>query len=245
MTPEELQAYFTPELAEQVAINIVELIETQANDDNLDVDFRLSQGKMVGNLDGPNTWFQCDAIPGTKLEEVKSVIGQIFAKDFDEKNEEEVKTAEALVNTVHSFIEAVRMILNSGIYHERIANIIRSVALGGVPSTLVPIDVLQFLDIEIGEVDKNEYVLAIQKLPRVDPVSGQFIDPPKSINKDLFETNKITGQSFEDIVAMRKAEKDPRYDSVAGVTKRRYSFEIHARIAADYSFCDLPTTTAG
>ena len=244
MELQELKTYLTPELAEQVALDIVELLETKATDDNLDVDFRLSQGRMVESLDGPNTWFQCDCTPGTKLEAVKTVIGQVFSKDFDEKDKIQMKTAEELVQVIEEFLDNIRMVLNSGIYHERVANTIRAVSLGGVPSTLVPMDVLRFLDVEIGEVDKNEFVVAIQKLPRVDSVSGQFIEPPQSVNADLFETQKLTGKDFEEIVAMRKAENDPRYAAVAGVTKRRYSFELHLRIAADYSFCDLPSAVA-
>jgi hypothetical protein len=239
MTTEEIKDFLNDEIAEKTASDIADLIESQATNDTLEVDFKLSQGKMTGTLDTPNTWFHADTLPGTTLNEVKTFIGKVFSEDFDENDPEKKQNAEIQTELVQNFIDNVRLNLNSGIFETKIANTIRRVVFQGIPAVVVPINVLNFLDVEIGEINKNEFLIAIQKLPKVDPVSGQFISPPQSVSVDLLDTFNSTGKSFEEIIKMRKDENDPRYDAVAGVAKKRYSFDVHCRIAADYSFCDV------
>lgn len=240
MNTDELKTYFDTKCAEQVAEDIVELMDKVANDDNLEVDFRLSGGKMVGSLKSPNTWFKADALPGTKLQEVKDTIAETVGENFDEKDEAARDRMYERVEVIDLFRDKVRIVLNSGLFHDRVANTMRRVALGNVPRQLVPFDTIRFLEIEIGEACPDDYIISIQKMAKIDQVTGQFIEPPQSVNQDLFETHRETGKSFEDIIAEKKAAGDPRYECVAGVLKKRYSFEVHCRIAADFSFCDLP-----
>ena len=239
-TNEELKAYFTMDLAEQAADGIVLLMDEVATDDNLEVEFRLHQGKMVGSLNTPNTLFKADTQAGTLLRDVKQAIADVVNRDFDPKIPEEADRMYEAVQIIDDFKENVRIILNSGIFNRRVANTIRRVAMGNVPYQLVPIENIRFLEIEIGEANPDDCIVSIQKFQKIDQTTGQYIDPPQAINQDLFQRQRETGKSFEEIIEERKAAKDPRYECVAGVTRKRYSFEVHCRIAADYSFCEPP-----
>lgn len=236
----DLKAVLNEKLAEDVAADIVHALTKHATTDNLEVDFRLSEGRMVGGLDSPNTWFKIDCPPGTAMQKAKNIIAEVFGEDFDPENKDEFERMEERKAICDDFREMVRVILNSGIYHNDLANSLRKVALGDVPAFLVPIDVIRFLSVDLGEASESDYLLTIQKVARVDPLTGQWLNPPQSVNDDLFRTHRETGMDFNDIIKMRHEEGDPRYELVTGVTKKRYSFELHCDIAADYSFCEPP-----
>lgn len=236
----ELKSSLNEKLAEDVAADIVDTITRYATPENLEVDFRISEGRMVGSLDSPNTWFKIDCPTGTTVEKAKSIIAEVFGEDFDAENKEQFDRMEERKAICDDFRELVRMILNSGIYHEQLANALRKVALGDIQAFLVPIDVIRFLSIDLGEASNDDFLLTIQKVGRVDPATGQWLSPPQSVNDDLFKTYRETGMDFNDIVKKRHEENDPRYELVAGVVRKRYSFELHCDIAADYSFCEPP-----
>lgn len=240
-TNEELKSLLNSRLAENAASDLVWLFINKATSDNLEVDFHLSEGKIVGDLNRPNTWFQIDAQPGTFLATAKNIISDAFGEEFDDKDPKQTATIDERRSIIDDFRDQVRLILNSGVFHKHIADSLRKVALGDVPPFLVPIDVVRFLNVEIGEACEDDFIVTIQKTAKVDKDTGQWLEAPKSVNEDLFRTHRETGLDFAEIVNLRKAEGDYRYDQVTGVTKKRYSFEIHCDIAADYSFCEPPS----
>lgn len=240
LSTDDLKAALTEKFAEDVAADIADTISKYATVQNLEVDFRISEGRMLGGLDSPNTWFKIDCPTGTSLHQAKTIISEVFGEDFEADDKEQFNRMEERKEICDDFRELIRTILNSGIYHEQLCVTLRKVALGDVQSFLVPIDVIRFLSIDLGDASDDDYLLAIQKVARVDQSTGQWLNPPQSVNEDLFKTHRETGLDFEDIIKLRHLENDPRYELVAGVTKKRYSFELHCDIAADYSFCEPP-----
>lgn len=240
LTTEELKLALNEQLADKVAEDIVAVMDSHATPQNLEVDFHISSGKMVESLDSPNTWFCVDCPEKTSLWKAKEIISEVFGQSFDHNNTEEFRAMEERKAICDNFREMLRVILNSGLFNERVSNTLRRIALGNVPRQLVPIEVIRFLSIDLGEASNDDYLLTVHKIAKIDPISGRFLTPPQSVNEDLFSTHRDTGMPFEDIVKMRKESGDPRYELVAGVDAKRYSFELHCTMSADYSFCEPP-----
>lgn len=240
LSTDELRLALNEGLAENSAADIVTVMEQQATPDNLEVDFRISEGKMVGGMDSPNTWFKIDCPEGTDLHRAKEILAEVFSEDFNAEDKVQFDRMEERKIICEEFRELIRTILNSGMYHARLSVVLRKAALGDVPASLVPIEMMRFLVVDIGDAGEDDYLLSIEKIARVDAATGQWLNPPSSVNEDLFRTHRETGMDFMDIIRLRRTEHDPRYDLVAGVTKKRYSFELHCEIVADYSFCEPP-----
>jgi len=240
ISTEDLTKALSKEVAEEVAIDIAQAFVTKANNENLDIDYHLSGGKMVESLDNANTAFAFDTEEGTTLRKVQRMIVEVFSEDFDEEDEVAVSRMKNRRERIDEFRERVRTILNSGKFHQQITSVLRKVAFGNIPEFLLPIDIMRFLEIEIGDVGEDDFLLVIEKFAKVDPATGGYLEPPQFVQQDLFERYKATGKPFDEIISQRKEVGDEMYDLVAGATAKRYSFEIHCSIAADYSFCERP-----
>ena len=240
MTTAELIDLFDIEFAEKVAKDIVTAFQIKATNENLELEFRIpaGQGRMDGSLDSPNTWFKFDPDIGSYLEHAKNVIADVFAEDFDLTNKEESSRMDERRNIIDGFRDQVRLILNSGQFHQEIAGTIRRVCLQNVSEDIHPLDVIRFIEIEIGESDPDEFLLVIEKKAMVDPTTGNFINHPVSIHEELYKLHQETGKDFNEIIQERKKMGDERFALVTGAKTKRYSFEVHCEMAVDYSLAE-------
>ena len=240
ISTEELQETLNIKLAEEVAAEIANTFETRANNENLELEFRIpaGQGRMEGTLDGPNTWFKFDAEEGTTLARVRDIIVDVFSEDFDLNDGKASARMDARRNIIDGFVDQVRTVLNSGQFHEEIAGTIRRVCLQNIPEEIHPLDVIRFLEIEIGDGNPDEVLLIIEKKALVDSATGQFITPPVSVQEVLHEEHRETGKDFNQIIEEKKAAGDERFDLVTGARTVRYAFEVHCDIAVDYSLAE-------
>jgi len=237
ISTEELKDVLTQSFAEEVARDIANAFVTKANKDNLELEFRIPSGggRMQGSLSTTNTWFKFDVEEDGPLKKSRDIIYEVFSEDFDLENKKELSKMKCREAIVGEFNDQVRVVLNSGMFHREISGSIRKNAMGGISEAIHPLDVIRFLEVEIGKADEDEFLLVIEKRAVADQVTGQFINPPDSVHQDLFKIYKETGKDFDEIIAEKHAEGDSRYDLVAGARKSRYSFDVHCEMAVDYS----------
>ncbi len=240
-----LDTELSSQLAEDAANQIIEAFEKKANVKNLEVDFEISSGKMVDknkkeikSFTSPNTWFKFDITTEESLSKIQYITEKLYSEDFDIKDKESMAKAEAEDEKFTLFRQVIVSKLNEERFHTRLANVIRKICFNNFPPQLMPINTINFLEIEFNTKDDNRFLLVIQKMARVDRVTGEFMDSRESIQEDLISEHNKSGLDFNDIIAKRKAEKDPRYEMVAGVEKRQYIFDVQCEISADYSLCD-------
>jgi hypothetical protein len=122
--------------------------------------------------------------------------------------------------------------LNSDKSKEKLRDIIRDKMFKNTPKELVPIEILNVIDIEISDLPDVDYVLVIKKMT---PPNYQST----SISDDLFKEKYKTGEDFNEIVKRKKAAGDHRYKYVDEVEQRKSFFEITIPIHADYSLKEM------
>jgi hypothetical protein len=203
---------------------VEEILSTLKNDDlpqaSFKVDFNLSKGRMTVE-DDHNTVLSFDTKADTSL---RSVLDYIC--DVEEVADEDIKIFD-------TFRYGIIKKLNNEESKDRIRDIIRDKIFKDTPEELVPIEILNVMDIEISDLPEVDYVLVVKKMA---PPNYQG----SSISDDLFKERYESGEDFNDIVKRKKESGDKRYKYVEGVEERKTFFEITIPIHADYSLKEIP-----
>ena len=222
--------FFTSSLAEKCAQEILVAFKENGNSETIEVDFNLSGGKMVEPLNKTNTWFKFDSREsGGSLQQVFESLTELWRKDSTEEGDAQV---------VRDFELQVNSHLQSQVNTCELADILRKVIFQSVPAAILPIEKVKFHRVEFAGADEQGYLLRIEKLARVDRETGQYIDPPQALAKELIQIHTETGQDFKEIIEEKKLAGDARYELVANAHLERYIRDVTVTLSGDYSFCD-------
>lgn len=228
----EVNDFLTEDRARACAMEILTAFEEKSNNENLEVDFNLSKGKMVETLESPNTWFKFDCRDsGGNLQEVFEYFTELW------RNE---KTTEEDANKVKKFEDLISKMLSSQVEIDSFGNLLRRVLFKQVPKEILPIDKVKFHRVEFAGEDESGYILRIKKFAKVDSDTGDYVDQPQSVAKELIQIHTETGQDFKSIIEEKKRIGDPKYKMVADANLERYVRDVTVAFSADYSFCNQP-----
>tara|TARA_B100001778_G_scaffold334668_1_gene347042 strand:- start:2395 stop:3105 length:711 start_codon:yes stop_codon:yes gene_type:complete len=224
--------FLNEDRAKACAQEIMTAFEKQGSSETIEVDFNLSKGKMVEPLDQANTWFKFDCRDaGGALQEVFEFLTELWRDESTtEEDAERVREFERLVV---SFIESMT---NA----ETLGTILRQSVFKSVPAELLPIKEFRFHRVEFAGEDEQGYLLKVEKLAKVDPETGQYIDTPQTVAKELIQIHTETGKDFKDIIEEKRLAGDARYEFVADARLERYVRDVTVTLSADYSFCENP-----
>lgn len=224
--------FFTREVAEECAKEILRAFDEKGNTESIEVDFNLSRGKMVEPLDQVNTWFKFDCRDsGGTLQKVFEFLTELW------RNED---TSEEDAATVRRFEAEVTECLREQVDVQSLGDTLRRCVFKSVPAALLPIEQIRFHRTEFAGGDEQGYILKVEKFARVDQESGQFLDQQAPVAKELIEIHTETGKSFKEIIKEKRAEGDPRYELVADAKLERYVKDVTVMLSGDYSFCENP-----
>lgn len=181
---------------------------------NFDCDFKINKGILVS--EDTNTWLKFDLKDDFYCEELKKIQLE-FTKI---ETLEEYKAFDTWINLVGTFIETK--------YKDKLADNIRFHLLGGVSRDFFPLKDIKVKFIELDELPVNDKVMKIDKLSPPD-----FIGQP--VSEEIFKIMEETGKNAEKIIEEKKAEGDPNYKYITGVTFTKEFYECSIDLWVDYS----------
>lgn len=222
--------YLTVERARACADQLINQIIVNGDNDNLEVDFNISKGKMVEPLSVPNTWFKIDISEGP-LREVIDFLSEVWADE---------DTTESDAEFIKGFEKRIAEFAGDSSRHGEIASKLRSSVFKGVPEFLLPIEKILFHRVELASESEQGYILKVEKFAKVDKNTGEYKDSSQSVAKDLLAIHAETGRPFKEIIEEKRLEGDSRFEYVADAHLERYVRDVTAIISADYSFCENP-----
>jgi len=204
-------------------ICVEEILSTLKNDNlpqsSFKVDFNLSKGKMLIEEEH-NTVLSFDTKENTSLRNVLNYVCEI--EDITKED----------ITMFDDFRKNIISKLNSDKSKEKLRDIIRDKMFKNTSKELVPIGIINVIDIEISDLPDVDYVLVIKKMTPPNYQSTPISD-------DLFKEKYATGEDFNEIVKRKKASGDHRYKYVDEVEQRKSFFEITIPIHADYSLKEM------
>jgi len=204
-------------------ICVEEILSTLKNDNlpqsSFKVDFNLSKGKMLIEEEH-NTVLSFDTKENTSLRNVLNYVCEI--EDITKED----------ITMFDDFRKNIISKLNGDKSKEKLRDIVRDKMFKNTPKELVPIEILNVIDIEISDLPEVDYVLVIKKMAPPNYQSTPISD-------DLFKEKYDTGEDFNEIVKRKKASGDHRYKYVDEVEQRKSFFEITIPIHADYSLKEM------
>jgi len=207
----------TKESAEVVAKHILKsaVYLKDSENVNFDCDFKINQGILIS--DEINTWLKFDLKDDFYCQELRDVQQAIITSDVPE----EYQAFDTWTQLVATFLETK--------YKDKLADKIRQHLLGGVPREGFPLKEIKVKYIEIDEIPTHDKTMRVDKAVPKD----KYIALP--VSERIFELMDSTGKTAETIVEEKKAEGDPDFECVTGVTFSKEFYEISVDLWVDYS----------
>lgn len=217
---------FTQGNAEVVASCLVEHLCKNAGPTTVDYDYQISAGKMVDEGGDSNTTYKFDAEKGSLLREI---IDTLYPEEADDRSEEDYAEETKWLNSIIEIINTK--------YIDLIRDAIRSKVFKNVQPELVPMNPFVLNNLEFSSVPEADFLIVVQRAVPKDQIGMAQSNQAGSIpiNQELFNLHIQTGLSFDEIIAQKKAEGDPRYTTVCGATKRKYLYNVEMLFYVDYS----------
>ena len=247
------QTLLSSENALKVAEEIVDIFEKNANQQTLEVDFKLSNGKMEVNytnnkelqnalqkLHGkivpqPNTSLSFDAPENTMLCDIKNyfcekmVDSQISDHDYEDMQE--------------FLVQVIRNVNGNSNLVDRIKNALRKV--NGADSVVFPFDDTMIVLFEFG--DKEDYgdMIKVLHYSRYSKQLQSFVGEKKAVAQDLllrrrqfgYHSKVPTAQIYAQIISEQKSLNNPLYEDIfiEDVKIVREAKECHLDLFVNYS----------
>lgn len=211
-----LSKLLTKDTAEAVAKHIVNsAVYIKDNDSvDFDCDFKINKGVLVS--DEVNTWLKFDLKDTFYCEELKQIQKELVESDVLE----EYQAFDTWTGLVAAFIENK--------HKDKLADKIRQHLLGGVPKKDFPLNEIKVKFIELDDVPTHDSRMRIDKM-----VPEGHISQP--VSEEIFELMDETGKSAEEIIEEKKAEGNPNYKYITGVTFTKEFYEVSVDLWVDYS----------
>lgn len=213
----ELAKLLTKETADIVAKHIVNSAVYIQDSEvvSFDCDFKLNKGNLVS--DNVNTWLKFDLKDDFYCEEIKLIQKALADSDVPE----EFQAFDTWSNLVAKLIETK--------HKNKLADKIRQHLLGGVPKEGFPLKDIKIKYIDIDEVPTHDKTMKIDKMV---PKEGYVSQP---VSEEIFELMDKTGKTAEQIIEDKKAEGDPNYQCITGVTFSKGFYEVSIDLWVDYT----------
>lgn len=209
----DLETVLTDSAAIEVAKNIIERFNDSDDKQTIDYEFDLSKGKLVS--EDINTNLKFDSYPDTFLANIRDTI---CGKEDMTKDDGDI---------ILSFLIKIRDILNSE-YKEQLKDIIRKKVLGEVDKEVFPLNRVQVINVEIGDLPDVDFLIVVQKSSPHGTISH-------SLSQELMNEHVETGKDLNDIIKYHQANGDEKYKYISGAYKRKYYFEYQVDMFVDYT----------
>jgi len=211
-----LSELLTKDTADAVAKHIVNsAVYIKDNDSvDFDCDFKINKGVLVS--DEVNTWLKFDLKDTFYCEEIKKIQQELVASEVAE----EYEAFDTWTRLVATLIENK--------HKDKLADRIRQHLLGGVPREGFPLNDIKVRFIEIDDVPAHDSRMRIDKM-----APEGYISQP--VSEEIFELMDETGKSAEEIIEEKKAEGNPNYKYITGVTFTKEFYEVSIDLWVDYS----------
>ena len=181
---------------------------------NFDCEFKMNQGVMVsGDI---NTSLKFDLKDDFYCEELYQIQQELAKSDIPE----EYQAFDTWTGLVSTLLETK--------YKNKLADNIRHHLLGGVPKEGFPLNEIKVKYLELDELPTNDKTMKIDKMAPPD-----FIGQP--VSEELFELMDETGKDAETIIEEKKAEGNPNYQYITGVTFTKEFYEFSLDLWVDYT----------
>lgn len=206
----------TKETAETVARHIVNCAVYIKDSEivNFDCDFKINKGKLVS--EETNTWLKFDLKDDFYCEELKQIQNAFINSDVPEEYQ-----------AFDTWTKLVATILETKL-KDKLGDKIRQHLLGGVPKKDFPMKEIKIRYIEIDEIPTHDKIMKIDK-----KASKDYVAQP--VSEEIFELMDLTGKSAETIIEEKKAEGNPDYEVITGVTFSKEFYEVSVDFWVDYS----------
>lgn len=212
---------------EKLAKEIISIFEKEANTENIEYSFDISNGKMKSSI--ANTYFVFDTSKNTKIDKFKKYLFNEDLKDIKENSDEEKK----ILNDVREFLFKVCKNITDN-YYDILEKIIRKNVLGNkVDKSVVPLDTIELIMMDVSDYsdfpEETKYLLKI------------FRDKNFSVDTDSivsFVQNKKeeTGMDYNEILRLEKEIGNPLFENVIEIQKgKKFLNDVTLYIYADYS----------
>lgn len=224
---DELIGLLSDDNATIVSTEILKTFIEEANIENIDVDYVLQDGKMYSGA--VNTEFRFNSKKGQLLNKMSSLMNQT---DMTEDLANLIKKFEDMVRLkLDKFTEDIKTKLRSNIPLD--TSIFPEDVQEDIKKIYIPLKTIKVKKIELNlTFDKNQdggYTITVKK------EAPKNYSAPKSVANELITEHMNTGTSYEEIIANKKAQKDPAYKYVTNVIKKYYESEIYVGLYVDYS----------
>lgn len=224
-----LTELLTKENAEKVAKHIVNCAKpTDGEKVEFDCEFQMVQGEFI--TDEVNTWLKFDLKDEFYLKELKQIQEEMF-KDDPTKSDPEVNAEFDLFDT---WIRLVSSMLETR-YKDRLSDAIRKTLLPQTTKELMPMDNIKVVFLELEEIPVTETGYVCDKVMSIQKLVSPEAPETAAVSEEIFRLIEETGKGPEEIIEMKKAEKDPNYAYVEGVVMTKRFFEINIELWVDYS----------
>ena len=212
-----LSELLTKDTADAVAKHVVNsAVYIKDNDSvDFDCDFKINKGVLVS--DEVNTWLKFDLKDTFYCEEIKKIQQELLKSDIPE----EYQAFDLWTKMVAKLLETK--------YKNKLADRIRQHLLGGVPKEGFPLNDIKVKHVEIDDIPTHDKTMKIDKMVPKD----NYIAQP--VSEEIFELMDETGKTAEEIIEMKKAEGNPDYEYITGVTFSKEFYEVSVDLWVDYS----------
>lgn len=215
---------------ENVKIVSNEILNTfieESSVENVDVDYVLQNGKMhSGDI---NTEFRFNSKNDQLLNNMSLLMDKTdMTKDLASL----IKDFEDMVRSeLDKFTEDIKIKLRSTIPLD--TSIFPKDVQENIKKIYIPLKTVKVKKIELNlSFDKNKdggYTITVKK------EAPKNYSAPRSVAKELITEHMDTGIPYNEIIANKKAQKDPAYKYVTDVIKKYYESDVYVGLYVDYS----------
>ena len=215
-----------------ISKEIVETFKTEANSENIDYSFTISQKTGQVSNEDANTFFLFDTNTQTVLHNFKKAL---FDEDLDDIKEGSIEEKNLMEDVRKFLLKTCNKITTK--YYKSVEETVRRVVLGNkIGKEKVPLKDIQVLSIDIADYssvpDASKYLLRIGKKPDTDINTGK-------ITQFIQEKEEETGEDIDTIVEIEKQAGNLLFKDILTIEKgRKYLNEISLYMFVDYSLAE-------